>query len=475
MKKSVDLEELGIVPERPPSLDEKGRRITIHPAKVKGRFRQARNWVQVFLLFIFLVIPWTQVNGKQTVFLDIFHREFTFFGFTFYAHDVPLIFFILSISVFSIVLATAIWGRAWCGWACPQTVFIDSIYRRIEEWIEGRYTKRYALDKAPWTKGKILKKLLKWFLFLIVSLHIAHSFTAYFVGAKQLTWMSLESPLNNLGVFIFVQTLSLITLVDFGWFKEQFCLIVCPYGRFQSVLMDENSKAVLYDQNRGEPRKKKGLKEHGDCVNCLRCVSACPTGIDIRNGLQLECIACTACADACDEVMEKVGTPKGLIRYSSEAEMSGRPRRALNPRTMAYSALLVILIVGFASILLRRAPLEVKLIRAIEAPFRLVNEGERQLVVNHFKFHLTNQSERLIQPQSFEIEQLPAAEIVSPQLKMEIEPGKSVWVHVFIKFPPESLRGTGKQNFSWSFAYILKGEEQKESRVGELSLLGPGR
>lgn len=469
----MDLDELGIVSERPPSLDAEGRRITIHPFKVKGKFRRARTMVQIFLLFVFLVLPWTEMDGTQTILIDIFSKRFIFFGHTFYAHDAPLIFFILSLSAFSIFLITALWGRLWCGWACPQTVFIDAIYRQIEEWIEGKYTKRYQLDRAPWSKTKIFKRSLKWLLFLLVSLHIAHSFAAYFIGAEKLVWMSLKFPSENLGTFIFVQVLAFLTLVNFAWFREQFCLIVCPYGRFQSVLMDENSKAILYDSQRGEPRKTKGIAEHGDCVNCFRCVSACPTGIDIRNGLQLECIACTACADACDEIMDKTGSPRGLIRYSSEALLQGKERKAFSTRTMSYVAILVVLFVGFGFALANRTTLVAKIIRAVDTPYTVVQEDGVDLAVNHFKIHFTNQSGKDVELKRFDLENIVGAKVVSPQFQGKISPGQSTWVHIFIKAPTTSLRPEGKKTAQWTMTYFSKATDRDELQTGQLTLLGP--
>ncbi len=471
MKKEINLEHLGIIPERPPSLDQKGNRKKIHPAKVRGKFKQARTLMQAFLIFIFLILPWIPYKGEQSILFDIANRKFVFFGHTFYSHDSPLLFFLISIGVFSIFLMTAVWGRVWCGWACPQTVFIDSIFRRIEEWIEGTYIYRRKLDQEPWTSKKILKKIIKWTVFFLMSSHIAHSFTAYFVGAKELVWVTTHSPFENLDLFVFVQFFTAITLFNFGWFREQFCLIVCPYGRFQSVLMDENSKAILYDPNRGEPRKTRGLKDHGDCVNCFRCVNVCPTGIDIRNGLQLECIACTACADACDEIMDKVGYPKGLIKYTSESELKGEKKSSFTTRSWIYLCILIVLILSFSTILLNRKPLEIKIVRAIESPYSVVTSNDKTIVINHFRLHLTNQTAHDIQLDKFELKDFEELENISPELSIPLKPNESKWVHLFIKFSLEKVP-TGKKGVHWEISYH-NSQSTMENITGEMTLLGP--
>ncbi len=465
---SQDLDDFNVAPDRPPSLDEKGFRLFIIPANVKGYFRTRRNIVYLILILIFLVIPWTKINGEQSIFLDLSERKFHLFGYTFFSHDGPYLFFVLILSAFSLVLVTAVYGRLWCGWACPQTVFIDFIYRRIEEWTEGNHLKRRKLGKAPWTKEKILRKTAKWVLYFIVSSHIAHSFTAYFVGANNLVWITLGSPFENWSLFLFVQIFTLITLVNFGWFREQFCLIACPYGRFQSALLDDNSRTILYDAKRGEPRKAKGLSDFGDCISCNRCVNVCPTGIDIRDGLQMECIACTACADACDEVMEKIGKPKGLIRYSSLNELKGQTRKLLSPRVIAYSFIISIIMSGFAYTLNARTDLEVKVIRAVETPYKDAGAKENNAILNHFRFHITNQNSTPVKLKEIVLDQ-KAVELISPQFSRVLQPGEDAWIHVFAKFP-KSLSTSGKTVAFWTIAYESSDLKQKK---GKMILISP--
>lgn len=458
-------------PERPPSFDETGRRVLIAPAPVRGIFRKWRTGVYWFLIFVFLILPWTTFQGRQTVWLDLAHRKFHFGSLTLFAHDGPLIFFVLGIAAFSIIAATAIWGRVWCGWACPQTVFIDAIYRKIDELTEGNHLARRKLNERSMDFDKFLRKSIKWVLFALVSWHIAHSFAAYFVGAHNLVWITLGWPQDHWGLFLFVQIFSLILLIDFGWFREQFCLIACPYGRFQSVLMDRNSLAPLYDQSRGEPRRAKDVAKdaQGDCVSCNRCVVVCPTGIDIRNGLQMECIACTACIDACDEVMQKLNKPKGLIRYTSEAELNGKPRKIFTPRVFAYVFFVLSLVLGLTSILLSRSLLDVKIVRAIEAPYQLVGED---FVMNHFRIHVTNQSNSDLQIKEFSVDARDST-IISPQLQQTLLTGEEKWIHVFVRFPRDLITN-GRAKVVWSLGYQSKEPESQMSfKKGDLPLVGP--
>lgn len=469
--KSIEelLKSEGIIPERPPSLDEKGHRIDIFPAKVRGAFRKYRNVFYYFLLFVFLVLPWTTYKGQQTVLLHLATRKFVFFGQTLFAHDGPMIFFVLGTVVFSLALATALFGRIWCGWACPQTVFIDTLYRKVEEWIDGNHIQRKKLYKAPWTKEKIFKRGLKWAVFILISYHIIHSFMAYFVGARDLLNITLHSPSEHWGLFIAVQILTLLTVLNFGWFREQFCMIACPYGRFQSVLMDEKSLSVFYDYNRGEPRRQKGVKDYSDCVNCFKCVSVCPTGIDIRDGLQLECIACTACIDACDEVMLKLGKPKGLIRYASEDEIQSNTKKGLKIgfRSIFYAIMLFGFLTALTVTLMKRSDISVKAIRAVEAPYQVNGD----LLTNHFRLHITNQASGLIKVESLEVDS-DKVEAIAPTIKSELTSRKDVWVHVFLKMPLSEFSGT-KFNIPWILKYSV-GKEAKTIQ-GEFMMMGPAK
>lgn len=378
-------------PSKLTSVDEHGERIRIIPAEVKGFYRKHRTWTQIVLLVIFLAVPWTHINGRQTVFLNVPDREFALFGALFKAHDAPLIFFILGILTLGLAFVTSIWGRVWCGWACPQTVFIDAVFRRIEQWTEGPYLKRRQLRDGPLTFEKFRKSGTKWISFIVVSSVIAHSFMAYFIGSKNLLEMMQKPPDDNLTYFVLVSVFTGLILFDFAWFREQFCVIMCPYGRIQSLLLDQKSMAVVYDAQRGEPRKGKSQpsEKQGDCVACNRCVQVCPTGIDIRNGLQMECIACTACADACDEIMEKVKKPQGLIRYDT---LDGSRISLKRPRSIIYMAAIFLLASGLSYALITREPVHITVLRGAGLPFSYVkDENGKELILNQFRLHIHNQ------------------------------------------------------------------------------------
>jgi cytochrome c oxidase accessory protein FixG len=320
------------------TINEDGSRYFLHPADVKGRWNVFRRVVGVLLIAIYVLLPWIPINGAPAVFLDVENRMFHLFGLTLVPQDLWVMFFAVSGLGFSLFFITSLLGRVWCGWACPYTVFLDHVYRRIERWIEGDAQARRKLDAAPWSAGKVMKRLFKHLLYVAIAALIAHVFLSYFVSLRRLYGFMHEGPLAHATAFGVVTFLTLVLWFCFGYFREQFCIIMCPYGRLQSALTDDETINVGYDAKRGEPRGAKG-KAKGDCVDCRRCVQVCPTGIDIRNGLQLECIGCTACIDACDDVMLRLERPKGLIRYDSLNGFAGKTRRILRPRIYAYCAL----------------------------------------------------------------------------------------------------------------------------------------
>lgn len=320
------------------SINADGSRYFIHTADVKGRWTSLRRLVAWVMIAIYLALPWIPIGGHPAVFLDIETRNFHVFGLHFVPQDFWMMFFAVTGLGFTLFFATALLGRLWCGWACPYTVFLDHVYRRIERWIEGDSQARRKLDQAPWTAGKITKRVVKHGLYAAVATLIAHAFLAYFVSLSRLYNFMHEGPLQHATAFGVVLFLTVVLWFCFGYFREQFCIIICPYGRLQSALTDDDTVTIGYDGIRGEPRGAAG-KTEGDCVDCRRCVNVCPTGIDIRDGLQLECIGCAACIDACDDIMVKLNRPKGLVRYDSLTGFSGKKRRVLRPRIYAYSVL----------------------------------------------------------------------------------------------------------------------------------------
>ncbi len=322
------------------TIRDDGSRMFLHPADARGFWTSARRGSAALLIAVYLLLPWIPIGGHPAVFLDVAGRRFHLLGFTLAFQDAWLLFFGITGLGFSLFFITSLLGRVWCGWACPQTVFLDHVFRRVERWIEGDAVARRRLDAAPWTASKLARRGFKQVVFVLLSAVITHLFLAYFVSLPELWRMMHQSPGEHWSAFVFVAFATGILYFNFAWFREQLCLVICPYGRLQSVLIDDHSLVIGYDAKRGEPRAKAGTPDAGACIDCNRCVQVCPTGIDIRQGLQIECIACTACIDACDEVMTKVKRPTGLIRYDSVAGFAGGRTRWLRPRLALYAVLL---------------------------------------------------------------------------------------------------------------------------------------
>ena len=371
------------------SLGKDGRRHTVHPADVRGRFDRARKVAFALLIGIWAALPWVPIGGHPAVFLDIDARAFYLFGASFGAEDVWLVFFLATGFGFGLVYATAALGRAWCGWACPQTVFLEGVYRKIERFVEGPRERRVRNAAAPWTLGKIVRRTTTHALYLAASLVIAHIVLSYFVSLPRAFAMVRHAPAVHPEAFAWVMAVTALLYGNFGWFREQFCVVMCPYGRLQSVLLDDDSLVVGYDVARGEPRGKASAKakgDAGDCVDCKRCVVVCPTGIDIRNGLQMDCVACTACIDACDDVMDKLGRSRGLIRYDSQNGLAGKKRRFVRPRIILYTALLSLGIAASSLAAMKRTTYEATLLRLPGEPYALDGDAIR----NSFDLHVVN-------------------------------------------------------------------------------------
>lgn len=422
---------------------ETGSRVYLYLADVRGFFRRWRNHFYDVLLVIFLGLPWLKIDGQPLLLLDIPNRKFHIFGLVFWGHDLPILFLVIIIFLAALLLATALLGRVWCGWACPQTVFIDRVYRRIERWIDGSPVKQRQLAESDWNTTKIFKRTLKWSVFLLVSMIITHSFLAYFVGTDAVFEMITQSPAENPTSFAVIVFTTALILFDFGWFREQFCIIACPYGRLQSVLLDDDSVVVAYDTQRGEPRRTPDNKNtgYGDCVDCHRCVQVCPTGIDIRRGLQMECIACTACIDACDEVMTKIDKPKGLIRYDTERGLEGKKTRWIRLRVILYALILVAAAVGLSFIVSHRNLMTVNFVRATQTPFQLIDDG--QAVINHVKMNIRNQRDVPVLATLTVSDAIPEADQVRLTMAMSpltIPAQKSLRQDVFVTFPRSMLR-----------------------------------
>ncbi len=432
--KSKNIFELD--PERLATTDEHGNRIYLYPEDVKGKWKDRRSLLYWFLILLYLVLPWFNINGKPAFLVDLAHREFTFLGSTLHGVEPVLFFLMVASGLFFIGFVTSLFGRVWCGWACPQTVFIQAIFMKIEVLFEGKARQRRELDKAPWTLRKTLRRAGKWIAYTVISLHIAHTFVGYFVGPRELFRITLQAPGDNWTLFVTTMVITSIFLLDFGWFREQFCIIACPYGRMQSVMMDENSLVVSYDVKRGEPRREPGVIERsleGDCINCYNCVKVCPTGIDIRRGTQLECVACTQCIDACDDIMTKVGKPTGLIRYSSENELIGKPRKVVTVRSAIYVAISVTFVSLFLFFLNRSTNLNLVFLRS-KVPFSLIDEGK--MVVNHFTLKISHQGSKTYNV-DFVVNDPDIAAVTNSHPTIVNVPDKKIVL--FLKFPVTEL------------------------------------
>jgi cytochrome c oxidase accessory protein FixG len=332
-----------------------------------------------------VLLPWIPINGNPAVFLDIAGRQFHLFGLTFVMQDLWVAFFLVSGVGFSLFYVTALLGRVWCGWACPQTVFLDVI-RRFERWIEGDLVTRGRGNRPPDSLGKSLRRGAKEVVFALFALLVAHVLLSYFISIPRLYVMMRHAPAENWGSFTFVFLTAAALWFNFAWFREQFCIVLCPYGRLQSALLDNDSLVIGYDTERGEPRGKRGTPGAGDCVDCLRCVSVCPVGIDIRQGLQMECIGCAACVDACDEIMQKLGRARGLVRYDSQNGFAGKERRIIRPRILLYTALLLLGAAAMTYSVSTLRPVTISLTRMVGLPYVVTGEEVR----NQFLLRVLN-------------------------------------------------------------------------------------
>lgn len=375
------------------SMKQDGSRRDLHPADVRGRWMRWRRIAFGLLIGFYVLAPFIPVGGHPMIQLDVQHRRFYLFGSTFNSQDFWMVVLLLLGFVFGLLLVTAWKGRVWCGWGCPQTVFLEGVYRPIERFFDGPREARIRLAEAPLRPGKVARRLAKYAVFLAVSAAIAHTATAIFVSPKELWLMIVEGPALHLEAFGLTIGFTAILMFNFTWFREQFCVVLCPYGRLQSVLHDRDSVTVAYREARGEPRGKVvklpvvGQPKVGDCIDCSRCVAVCPTGIDIRDGLQMECLACTQCVDACDEMMDKVKRPRGLIAFASQNELSGLPQKAIRPRLLVYAALMLLSLGTLGVSLATRTPFEANVFRP-RGGMPFVVDGD--VVRNPFQVHLTN-------------------------------------------------------------------------------------
>jgi len=351
------------------TINEDGNRNVIFPKKPKGRFTNYRTYTSWLLLIFLFAAPFIKINGNQFLLFNILDRKFNIFGMPFWPQDFYLLVLSMLVGVVFIILFTVIFGRIFCGWMCPQTIFMEMVFRKVEYLIEGDRTKQIKLDKQKWNAEKIGKKSLKWFIFFIISFAIANAFLAYFIGGDTLIAHVTDGPLQHYDTLVKLLVFTSVFYFVFAWFREQVCIIACPYGRLQGVLLDNKSIIVAYDHKRGEGRQKfrknedRKDNELGDCIDCKQCVQVCPTGIDIRNGTQLECINCTACIDACDAIMDNVGFDRGLIRYASEDNINKAEKFSFNARIISYTVVLTLLFAFLITLLFLRNDIQANILR----------------------------------------------------------------------------------------------------------------
>ena len=391
------------------TINAEGKRAWVYPKKPSGRFYEYRKYVSYALLLFLFASPFIKINGHQFLLFNVLERRFNIFGFPFWPQDFHLVVISMIAGVIFIALFTVAYGRIFCGWVCPQTIFMEMVFRRIEYWIDGDRGAQQRLDKSPWNAKKIRKRVLKWILFFIISFLIANVFLAYLIGSDKLIQYVTDGPLAHLGTIIPLLIFTAVFYFVFAWFREQVCIIACPYGRMQGVLLDEKSIVVTYDHKRGEAengRKKFRKNEdrealgHGDCIDCFQCVHVCPTGIDIRNGTQLECVNCTACIDECDDIMEKINKPKGLIRYASEDEINNKTKFKFTARMKGYTAVLSILIAVLIGMLFLRNELEANIFRL---PGQLYERKANNVISNVYTYKLVNKTIKDVEDVSFKL------------------------------------------------------------------------
>lgn len=382
------------------TIDDKGKRKWVYPKKPKGKYTRWRGWVSFFFLAFLFSAPFIKIDGQQMLLFDVLNRKFIIFGQVFWPQDFYLFGLGMIILVVFIALFTVVYGRLFCGWICPQTIFMENVFRRVEYFIEGDYKQQMRLNKEPWNTQKILKKTSKHLIFFVISFIISNTFLSYIIGSDELIHIMTSPVSAHIGGFIAVLVFSGVFYGVFAFMREQVCTTICPYGRLQGVMLDRKSIVVAYDRVRGEPRGKFRKNENrdeagkGDCIDCHQCVNVCPTGIDIRNGTQLECVNCTACIDACDEMMEAVNLPKGLIRYTSEEQIKTRKPFKLGARAKAYTILLIGLIGVLVTLLSTRTSVELNVLRT---PGMLYQKNDDGTISNLYNFKVINKTNRAME------------------------------------------------------------------------------
>lgn len=426
------------------TVDQGGKRVWIYPKKPSGKFYNLRTYVSVFLLIVLFGAPFVRIDGEPLVLFNILERKFVLFGQVFWPQDFHLFVLAMLISIIFITLFTVVYGRIFCGWVCPQTIFMEMVFRKIEYWIEGDWTHQKKLDKQKWDSEKIRKKVLKHAIFFAISFLIANTFLAYIIGSDALIEIITDNPSEHLAGLGAITVFSAAFYFVFSQLREQVCTTICPYGRLQGVLLDRDSVVVAYDYVRGENRAKFKKNEDrdavgkGDCIDCKQCVHVCPTGIDIRNGTQLECVNCTACIDACDHIMESVGLEKGLIRYASEHEVATGSEFKLTKRMKAYTVLLSALIVVLSFLLITRTDVE-SMILHTPGTLPQIDDVE-QTVKNLYNYKIINKTKDELTLQFVPQDDFVDMSIIGDKTSIVVEPQTVAEGALFITIDNENIQ-----------------------------------
>jgi cytochrome c oxidase accessory protein FixG len=444
------------------TLNKDGTRHWLRPRLARGRFLRRRRAVAYALIALFVALPFLSVGGRPAFLIDLVARELVACGAVFRPSEAVVLLLVGLTVVLTVFVVTALFGRVWCGWGCPQTVYLEMVFRPIERWLEGTPAQAARLSRLH------PRRLAKWAIYTALAFAIANVFLAYFVGVARLRVWVLGSPLEHVGGFTVVLGVALLMLINFGWFREQTCIVACPYGRLQSVLLDRQSLIVGYDTARGEPRGKLKkqlpvLGQRGDCVDCGACVAVCPTGIDIRDGLQMECIGCAQCADACDVVMDKLQRPRHLIGYTSQDELAGKPRHLLRPRMIAYPALLVVVGSLLVASVLSRTPAEVTALRNDGPSFVLLPGGR---IAAQVRLKIENETG---EPRHYVVSlaDAPDAALKSALAVWEIKPRHAAEIPLFVEADAATFtRGQRR-------VHLRVFDDQGFARIVAVTLLGP--
>lgn len=375
------------------TVDKDGKRLWVFAQHPEGRLYNLRTYLSLVYLVVFFTLPFIKYEGHPLFLANVLERKFILFGQIFWPQDFFIFGLGMVVFIVFVALFTVVFGRIFCGWACPQTIFMEMVFRKVEYWIEGDAARQKMLAKAPWNTDKILRKSAKWVAFWLISFVIANTFLAYVIGVDELKKIITGPFKEHTGGFISIAVFTSVFFLVYAWFREQVCTVVCPYGRMQGVLLDKNSINISYDYKRGEERgkfKKNEIREKGDCIDCMQCVKVCPTGIDIRNGVQLECINCTACIDACNSMMRAVGFEEGLIRYASENNIADKTKFRFTKRMQAYSGVMILLVGVLVYLLASRTDVGVSLLRT---PGQLYQQQDGY-ISNLYNYRLLNKTYR---------------------------------------------------------------------------------